>query len=290
MKKDITSLFCFIDDFCQSIDGCIKSHQIAEGNQKTQPTRTPGLMNSEIMTIMLLFQESHFKNFKYFYKFYMPLYRSEFPKMPSYERFVFLMSRPLYLFVILLTCILRRDSKIAYIDSTPITVCHIKREYSQRVFKGLAIKSRSTKGWFFGFKLHIMIDTKGNLMNVKMTKANVDDRSPVLQMTADMTGFLFGDKGYICKELFLELLARGLKLITGIKKNMKNMLMTINEKILLRKRSLVETVFDYLKNKFMIEHSRHRSIFNFIIHIVSTLVAYQMKPTKPQISMKYTLT
>ena len=290
MKKDITSLFCFIDDFCKAIEKDIKSHQITYGNFPKNPTRTSGLKNSEIMTIMLMFHESPFKNFKYFYKFCMPLYRSEFPKMPTYERFVFLMSRVLYLFVILLTCMLRRDSKIGYIDSTPINVCHIKRRYSHKVFKGLAVKSKSTKGWFFGFKLHIVIDTKGNLMNVKMTKGNVDDRSPVLQMTKDMTGFLFGDRGYISKELFLKLLVRGLKLITGIKSNMKNRLITLNEKILLRKRSLVETIFDYLKNKFMLEHTPHRSIFNFLIHIVSTLIAYQMKHTKPHISMKYALT
>jgi hypothetical protein len=157
------------------------------------------------------------------------------------------------------------------------------------VFKGFAKKGKSTKGWFFGFKLHIIIDTNGNLMHVKMTSGNVEDRSVVLEMTKNMEGFLFGDKGYICKELFLKLIVKGLKLITGIKKNMKNILMLWSEKILLRKRSLVETVFDYLKNKFMMEHSRHRSIFNFLIHIVSTLVAYQLKPTKPHISMKYAL-
>ncbi|MDR0632262.1 MAG: transposase [Holosporaceae bacterium] len=88
-------------------------------------------------------------------------------------------------------------------------------------------------------------------------------------MTADMTGFLFADKGYISRELFLRLLARRLKLITCIKNNMKNVLMIFEEKLLLHKRSLVGTVFDYLKNKFM------------LIHIISTLIAYQLKPSKP---------
>jgi len=289
MKKDITSMFCFIDDFCKATDSCIKNHQITNGTLKN-PTRTPGLTNSEIMTIMLLFQESPCKNFKFFYNSFLQLYHPEFPDMPSYERFVVLMPRVLYLLVILLTCMLRKDSKIAYIDSTSINVCHPKRIKNNRVFKGIAKIGKSTKGWFFGFKLHIVIDTKGNLMSVKMTKGNADDRSVVLQMTDDMTGLLFGDKGYISRELFLKLLARGLKLVTGIKSNMKNMLMNWNEKILLRKRSLVETVFDYLKNKFMLEHSRHRSFWNFLVHIVSTLLAYQLKPTKPQISIKYALT
>ena len=120
-------------------------------------------------------------------------------------------------------------------------------------------------------------------MSAKLTKGNVDDRAVVPQMTADMHGFLFADKGYISRNLLLHLLARGLKLVTGIKQNMKNILMNLNEKILLRKRSLVETVFDYLKNKMMLEHSRHRSFLNMLVHIVSTLIVYQIKPTKPSL-------
>lgn len=199
------------------------------------------------------------------------------------------MPRVLYLLTILLCCILRRNSKIAYMDSTSLNVCHPKRIRSDKVFKWLAKLGKSTKVWFFGFKLHIIIDDKGNLMNATLTKGNVDDRSVAPQMTADMTGLLFADKGYISNPLFLRLLAKGLKLITGIKQNMKNILMSWNEKILLRKRSLVETVFDYLKNKFMLEHSRHRSFVNMLLHIASTLIAYQLKPTKPHISIHYAI-
>lgn len=288
MKKDITSLFCFVDDFCKSIGDCIKKRQIETQEPSKKTTRTPGLPDSEIMTIMLMFQDSPCKNFKCFYNSYLQSYRPEFPKMPSYERFVILMPRVLYLLVILLTCMLRRDSKIAYVDSTSINVCHPKRIRTNKVFKWLAKIGKTTKGWFFGFKLHIVIDDKGNLMSVKMTKGNVDDRSPVLQMTEGMTGLLFGDKGYISRELFLKLLARGLKLITGIKNNMKNVFMLWNEKILLRKRSLVETVFSYLKTVFSLEHSRHRSFLNFLAHIVSTLIVYQLMPTKPHISTIFT--
>ena len=67
-----------------------------------------------------------------------------------------------------------KRSKIAYIDSISLNVCHPKRIYRNMVFKGIAKRSKSTKGWFFGFKLHI--DDKGNLMNVKLTKGNADDR------------------------------------------------------------------------------------------------------------------
>lgn len=183
------------------------------------------------------------------------------------------MPRVLYLLTILLCCVLRRNSKIAYMDSTSLSVCHPKRIRSNKVFKGLAKLGKSTKGWFYGFKLHIIIDDKGNLMSAKLTKGNVDDRSVVPQMTADITGLMFADKGYISNPLFLKLLARGLKLITGIKNNMKNILINWNKKILLRKRSIIETVFDYLKNKFILEHSRHRPFVNahrFYSHRIST--------------------
>ena len=209
--------------------------------------------------------------------------------MPTYERFVALMPRVLYLLVILLCCLFRRGSKAAYIDSTSLNVCHPKRIKRNKVFKGLAEIGKSTKGWFFGFKLHIIIDDKGNLVSAKLTKGNVDDRAVVPHMTADMHGFLFADKGYISRNLLLHLLARGLKLVTGIKQNMKNILMNLNEKILLRKRSLVETVFDYLKNKMMLEHSRHRSFTNMLVHITSTLIVYQIKPTKPSLSSHFYL-
>lgn len=287
MKKDITGLFCWVDDFYISINN--ERNKIRYKNNSRKPTRITSLTDSEIVTIILMFQQSPCKNFKYFYNSYLQLYKPEFPKMPTYERFVALMPRVLYLLVILLCCILRRDSKVAYIDSTSINVCHPKRITRNKVFKGLATIGKTTKGWFFGFKLHIIIDDKGNLMSAKLTKGNVDDRSVVPQMTADMHGFLFADKGYISRELFLRLLARGMKLITGIKHNMKNILMTFEEKVLLRKRSLVETVFDYLKNKLMLEHSRHRSFVNMLVHIASTLIVYQIKPTKPSLSSHFYL-
>ncbi|MBO7454451.1 MAG: IS982 family transposase, partial [Alphaproteobacteria bacterium] len=157
---------------------------------------------------------------------------------------------------------------MAYIDSTSLNVCHPKRIYRNKVFKGLAERGKSTKGWFFGFKLHI--DNKGNLMNEKLTKGNANDRSVVPQMTANMKGFLFANKGYISKDLFLRLMARGLKIITGIKRSMKNILMSFEGKFFLRKRSLVDMVFDNLKNKFMLEHFRHRSFINMLVHIIFT--------------------
>jgi len=292
MKKDITELYCFIDDFTKSCKEMMQSKQIALNGKCNKPTRSPGLSESEIITIILLFQQSPCKNFKYFYNSYLALYKDEFPAMPSYERFIALMPRSMSFMILLLYSLLTPPctSDIHFIDSTSLAVCSNKRISRNKVFKGLAQIGKTTKGWFFGFKLHVIIDEKGNLIRVKLTAGNKDDRSVVKQMTDNIFGFLFGDKGYISKDLFMELYNRGLKLVTGIKSNMKNMLMNLREKIMLRKRSLVETVFDYLKNKFAIEHTRHRSPTNAFIHIISTLIHYQLKPTKPSITYDYSIT
>ena len=142
-------------------------------------------------------------------------------------------------------------------------------------------------GWFFGFKLHLIINEKGDLMNAFLTPGNVDDRKPVRNMTQRLKGLLFGDKGDIDQQLFQDLCQRGLKLVTGIKSKMKNKLMNLREKILLRKRSIIETVNSVIKKDFQISHTRHRSYINGFIHIFSTLIAYQLKSHKPKINLHY---
>lgn len=289
MKKDITELFYHVDEFVMGLQKESARYHLLCGNKKRLPTRECGLSISEVMTILLLFQQSPCRNFKYFYKSYLTLYKSEFPASPSYERFVVLMPRSFIFFSLLLYALLSSGKGIGYIDSTSLAVCHPKRIYRNKVFKGLAALGKTTKGWFFGFKLHLIVDEKGNLIRVKLTKGNTDDRAVVPSLTNELTGLLFGDKGYISQKLFLKLYHKGLKLVTGLKKTMNNKVMSLYEKILLRKRSLIETVFDYLKNKLMLEHSRHRSPMNMIIHIISTLITYQLKSTKPSISHNYAL-
>ena len=289
MKKDITELFCRVDEFAGGIDKELKHYQLTCGQKMSLPNRSPGLCMGEIMTITLMFHESPCRNFKYFYQSYLQLYKAEFPLLPSYDRFISLMPRALVYLMLLLYSLLTPGKGIAYIDSTSLAVCHSKRISRNKVFKGLAELGKTTKGWFFGFKLHLIVDEKGNLMRAKLTKGNIDDRYVVPEMTTGLTGLLFGDKGYIKKELFLKLYKAGLKLVTGIKKKMTNTLISWHEKILLRKRSLIETVFDYLKNKLQLEHTRHRSALNMLVHIVSTLIVYQLKTTKPSISQEFPL-
>jgi len=221
MKKDITDLFVFVDDFVAGLEKTQNDHLLQSSPLPKLPTRTPGLAHSEIACILLMFQGSPCRNFKYFYQSFLQLYQSEFPQLPCYHRFVALMPRVIGHLTILLYSLLSPGNGTAYVDATSLAVCHPKRISRNKVFKGLAKIGKTTKGWFFGFKLHVIVDTKGNLVRVKLTPGNADDRSVIDEMTQNMTGLLFGDKGYISKELFLRLYKRGLKLVTRLKKPCK---------------------------------------------------------------------
>lgn len=140
-------------------------------------------------------------------------------------------------------------------------------------------------GWFFGFKLHIIINDQGELLAFKLTPANTDDRTPCPEMTHEIWGKLFGDKGYISQPLFDLLLKQGLQLITKIKKNMKNKLMPIADKILLRKRAIIESVNDQLKNISQIEHTRHRSRAGLMLNLLGGLIAYTYQDKKPSLNL-----
>lgn len=283
MKQDITELFCNIDDFVKAADAYQKSTQIGKDRQ---PTRVPDLTISECMTIILLFHKSPCKNFKYFFNSYLQLYLPEFPKLVSYHRFITLKPRTFPYFLCLQQCLFIKGDAVHFVDATSLPVCHNKRIKRNKVFKGLAKRGKTTMGWFFGFKLHLIINRKGEIASLQITPGNCDDRKPVQKMAFDLRGLMVGDKGYIDVKLFNVLFGKGLKLITGIKKNMKNKLLEVHEKVLLRKRSIIETVFDYLKNKMQICHTRHRSPTNSFVHVISTLVAYSLNPGKPKISMQ----
>jgi hypothetical protein len=184
------------------------------------------------------------------------------------------------------TCCLGQCSGISFVDSTPIRVCKNKRIKRNKVFHGLAQTGKSTMGWFHGFKLHIVINDKGEILNFCITQTNVDDREPLKNESflKAVFGKLYADKGYISEKLQQLLFVVGIHLITSIRNNMKNSLMTMADKILLRKRSVIETVNDELKNICQVEHSRHRSFANFVTNLLAGLIAYSFLPKKPSIT------
>ena len=152
------------------------------------------------------------------------------------------------------------------------------------MFDGLAARGKTSMGWFFGLKLHFVINHKGQIMALKITPGNTADSSVLDEIAKYLSGKLYADKGYISRALFNRLWQRGLHLITGIRRNMRNYLMPLADKLMLRKRFVIETVLDILKCDMGLEHSRHRSVINAMVHILSCLVAYAFRPGKPSIS------
>jgi hypothetical protein len=281
---NLVELYCIVDDFAKEFFPEFKKHQLELGLKNS---RKPFSMSeSEIMTIMIYFHQLRFRDFKTFYIQYVQKHLSQdFPKLVSYNRFVELMPSILMPLCFFIHAQSKTKTGIYFVDATTIDVCHVKRASSNRVFKGIAKKGKSSMGWFFGFKLHLVINDQGEIMAFKLTQATTDDRMPVGAITQGLTGKLFGDRGYISQKLFDELYQRGLQLITRIKKNMKNKLMPLFDKLLLRKRAIIESVNDQLKNISQIEHSRHRSINNFMVNLLAGLAAYALQPKKPSLNL-----
>ena len=282
----IIEIFCSADDFCNSFLSTLKTRQLKD--KPKQRNRAFTLTDSEVIAITVYFHIKAFRNFKHYYLNYVcEKMKDYFPHTVSYNRFVELMQSALLPMAIFLkTVCLGKCTGISFIDSTPLRVCHIKREKIHKTFKGIAVKGHSTIGWFFGFKLHLIINDKGEILDFMLTQGNVDDREPLLgtNLLSKIFGKLFGDKGYISQDLFEKLFIDGIHLVTKIRKNMKNSLMHISDKILIRKRAVIESVNDELKNICQIEHTRHRSLENFLTNLISGLIAYCFLPKKPAIN------
>jgi Transposase DDE domain. len=283
---NLEELYCFVDDFCKAFMPEFEKHLLEAAPR--QRLRNSSLSSSEIMTLLIYFHQCRFRDFKTYYLGYVQKHlRSAFPGLVSYNRFVELMPTVLLPLCFFLNTRSRQNTGIYFIDSTALKVCHVKRAASNKVFQGIANKGKSSLGWFFGFKLHLVINDQGELMAFHLTQANVDDRSPVEKMTSPLQGKLFGDRGYLSQALFDKLYQKGLQLITKIRKNMKNKLLPFIDKILLRKRAIIESVNDQLKNISHIEHSRHRSTHNFMVNLLAGLAAYSLQPKKPSLNLHF---
>ena len=286
-RLDLTQIFCDVDDFYQSFERFSK-RDVAQLPYDGQAKRYQSRLSvSEVMTIVIAFHGSGYRTFKEFYtNKVLPDWREAFPNLVSYGRFVELMPWSFMGLVCFLnSCCFGELTGVSFIDSTSLEVCHPNRASAHKTFKGLAGWGKSSVAWYFGFKLHLVINDRGELLAVALTPGNTDDRKPVPEMARGLVGKLFGDKGYVSQALFQELFERGLELIAKRRKNMKNTLVKLLDKILLRKRPLIETVNGQLKNICQIEHSRHRSPFNFLVNLVSGLIAYSYHPDKPSLGI-----
>ena len=291
-EDKVTELFCMADDFCKFFDAMMKKYTLKSDNKRAYH-RDSTMSKSEIMLIMILFHDSGYRCLKHFYveKVCKHL-RHLFPKVVSYNRFVELKKQvavPLALFI--KKVLLGKCTGISFVDSTPLRVCRNQRIHIHKVFKDIAQRGKCSMGWFFGFKLHLICNEKGEVLNFIITPGDVDDRKPLeyKAFVEFIYGKLVGDKGYIGKNLFQRLFVDGIQLITKLKSNMKGALMSVSDKLLLRKKAIIETVNDELKNIAQVEHSRHRSFENFIVNMLGAIAAYCVFPKKPCIHVQRTL-
>lgn len=285
----VTEIFCIIDEFSKNLDEELRKNLCLPypvPSEKRTRNRKGRLSESEIMTIMVCYHFGTFGNFKHYYVHFIQIHmKSYFPEAVSYNRFVELMPRmffPLMMFLYLWG--FGHCSGISFVDSTMIPVCHNIRRNFNKVFDGLADNGKGTMGWCHGFRLHVLCNDCGEVITFCLTRASVDDRDERVWtvFARHLYGKVFADRGYISPRLFESLFDRGIHLVHGLRSNMKNKLMPMWDKIMLRKRYVIECINYLLKDKANIVHSRHRSVHNFIMNLCAGLAAYCFFDNKPE--------
>ena len=239
------------------------------------------------MTILINFHQSNYRTFKDYYQRHVCVYlRWAFPTLVSYNRFVELKKEvleclSLYLYTRLGTC-----DGISFIDSTRLPVCHNRRIPSHCVFAKEADRGKTSMGGFYGFKLHLLINSTGDLIGVRLTPGNIDDRAPVAELMRQISGKVCGDRGYISAPLREALASQDIDLLYKVRKNMDPLPLSETDKELLKKRTLIESVIRELKSQTQVDHTRHRSFENFQVNVVSALIAYTYLEKKPSLKLR----
>jgi hypothetical protein len=285
----ITENFCIIDDFCKEFSKIESEKAVFDGKpHRHKPNR---MSDSEIILILLMFHLGGYRCLKHYYMNHiLPHCRHLFPRVVSYNRFVEL-ERDVMLEtgIFVKCCLLAECTGISFVDSTPLRVCDNHRIHLHKTFAGYAARGKCSMGWFYGFKLHLIVNDKGEIINFTISPGDTDERTPLYnqRFVEKITGKLCGDKGYVSRTLFENLFVGGIQLITKLKKKMKNTLMSQTDKIILRHRALVESINDELKNIAQVEHSRHRSVANFLCNTFAAIAAYCYLPKKPALNLVF---
>ena len=290
-ESKVTEIFFMADEFCKVYERMMSKSSLktADLPKKRKYHRASTLSDSEIMVILILFHSSGYRCLKHFYLEYVCIHlRHLFPKVVSYNRFVELEKKVMFpLTVFIKKVLLGKCTGISFVDSTPLRVCRNRRIHMHKTFKGFAARGKCSMGWFFGFKLHLICNEKGELLNLMVTPGDTDDRKPLedKRFIEAICDKLVADRGYISHNLFNRLFVDGILLITKLKSNMKGALIRVSDKLLLRKRAIIESVNDELKNIAQVEHSRHRSLHIFVCNLLSAIAAYCYFPKKPAINV-----
>lgn len=285
-------IFIEVDDFCKVYESHISERGLMPCGKRRRGPK-PSLSLSEIMTLAIFYHQSGFRCFQYYYEdMVLGELKAFFPSAVSYNRFVELLpsiALPLYFFGQWCCCKAKKTG-VYFVDSKKLPVCDNKRIHSNRVFKEVAGRGKSSTGWFYGLKLHLTINHLGEIAQFVFSAANVSDNDKKVldKLLHGLNGKCFGDKGYLTK-FFEHFFQNGIQLVTRIRKNMKNSLVQLADKFWLRKRAIIESVNDLLMTVFDIDHTRHRSPWNAVIHAIAGICAYHFYPEKPSVFIPFLL-
>ncbi len=223
----LEELFCSVDDFCQTFEPQWKQQLLGFGLKLRNRQRSLSL--SEIMTILIAFHQSCYRNFKTYYEQKVQTeWADAFPGIVSYQRFIEWVPSTLVPMCAYLRSCFGKCSGISFIDSTSLRVCHNRRIGRHKVFENLAARGKTSVDWFRSFKLHLVVNDRGELLNILLTPGNTDDRTPVPKLLQQLFGKVFADKGYVSQKLAKHLLnTAGIQFITKLKHNMKQRLMPL---------------------------------------------------------------
>lgn len=277
----LVMIFCFVDDFIKIVVGQLR-YALARPDGTAPPIKKHNLSIAELVTLAIFRFFTGHRNWKDFYHHIATYHAKDFPHLPRYKNFVVAMNVLSPFALLLLSGFMRvfRNATPAcfpkFADSTKLEVCKIKREFGHKVCKGLASKSKSSMGWFYGFRLHIICNELMHILNLKITTATVDERKALEKMWSNIFGMIIADAGYVSKELRERGLRLGKHLFASVRANMKK-IMTQAQHQLLKLRQYVETVFSVLKLRFGIETSLPRSPLGYFAHYIWCLAAYQLK-------------
>jgi hypothetical protein len=281
---ELTTIFYHTDEFCKFFEKEFSTRVLSDGRGLRK--KSSALSLSEVIAIAIYYHQAGYKTFKDYYTRSVEL-KLAFPTMPSYNRFIELQQKafiPMALFAKLQSS--GKCDGISFIDSFPLRVSHQKRISSHKTFKGLAARGKTSAGWFYGFKVHVIINGNGEILDFTITPGNVADNNVkvIERIMKNIHGNVYGDKGYLLNpDLLQKLICKGIHVFTKVRSNMKNKFMDLKDKLMLKKRGVIESVGAVLKEDLNIEHSRYRSPITLFINVFSALAAYSFRKSKPSI-------
>lgn len=266
-NQNLVEMFSLFDDFSQLI------------NIRSGSGRKPLLSLAEVATISLIRSEYHIRTWKGLYRLLKEKYNDDF-NLPQYHNFVLTMNKSAAELLVLINALLQINKLeagiIKLVDSTSLPVCHNKRISRHKTMKHLASRSKTTMGWFYGLKLHILSDLYGNILEIKFTTGSVDDRAVLDQFLDKLEdSLIIADAGYVSQKLEQKASKKGNVLLTVVRSNMKQLTTPIHN-YLLNLRPRVETIFSILKEKLGLVTSLPRSDLGYLAHYIHCIFGYMM--------------